>query len=313
MKVDTWPSHSRRKRDPRQGRGVATRYHPDSPKSGALVVRPKSRTVQITGGLPGPTTSDESPSPVGSGVNSLPRNIEAAFSRVRLLLSLPAGYWSPSTPPAMSRDGRSIANGSYTPMVCGSAFKEGTAGWTRSSNLSTDARFSIRAETQQSRWKWDWLAACVARAAVPSGASTGAYEAIELRDGDKSRYGGKGVLKAVTNVNETIAEEVVGMDSIDQRAIDLMMIELDGTPNKGKSRRQCDAGSFAGGRPCGGGIGRSAALSLSRRTAGAHLAGADDEHSQRRQARPGSSVDMQEFMVMPIGAETYRRRSALGY
>src|SRR6478735_3245889 len=55
----------------RQGRGVATRYHPDSPKSGALVVRPKSRTVQITGGLPGPTTSDESPSPVCSGVNSL--------------------------------------------------------------------------------------------------------------------------------------------------------------------------------------------------------------------------------------------------
>ena len=72
----------------------------------------------------------------------------------------------------------------------------------------------------------------VARAAVPSGASTGAYEAIELRDGDKTRFGGKGVSKAVTNVNETIAEEVVGMDSIDQRAIDLMMIELEALPTK---------------------------------------------------------------------------------
>jgi enolase len=72
----------------------------------------------------------------------------------------------------------------------------------------------------------------VARAAVPSGASTGAYEAIELRDGDKGRYGGKGVLKAVTNVNETIAEEIIGMDAIDQRAIDHMLIELDGSKNK---------------------------------------------------------------------------------
>ena len=70
------------------------------------------------------------------------------------------------------------------------------------------------------------------RAAVPSGASTGVHEALELRDGDKSRYGGKGVLKAVENVNEKIAEELFGMDALDQVAIDQAMLALDGTPNK---------------------------------------------------------------------------------
>ncbi len=72
------------------------------------------------------------------------------------------------------------------------------------------------------------------RAAVPSGASTGAHEAVELRDGDKSRYGGKGVLKAVENVNDVIAEELIGWDALDQVGIDSAMIELDGTANKGK-------------------------------------------------------------------------------
>ena len=72
------------------------------------------------------------------------------------------------------------------------------------------------------------------RAIVPSGASTGAHEAVELRDGDKSRYLGKGVLKAVENVNEIIAPEVIGMDALDQVGIDKLMITLDGTPNKGK-------------------------------------------------------------------------------
>src|SRR5699024_6445622 len=71
-------------------------------------------------------------------------------------------------------------------------------------------------------------------AIVPSGASTGAYEAVELRDGDSSRYLGKGVLKAVGNVNETIAPELIGWDATDQLGIDQKMIELDGTPNKGK-------------------------------------------------------------------------------
>src|SRR5690554_403563 len=72
------------------------------------------------------------------------------------------------------------------------------------------------------------------RAAVPSGASTGVHEAVELRDGDKSRYLGKGVLKAVDNVNNIIAPELEGMDSLDQVAIDRAMIALDGTPNKAK-------------------------------------------------------------------------------
>ena len=72
------------------------------------------------------------------------------------------------------------------------------------------------------------------RAAVPSGASTGAHEAVELRDGDKGRYGGKGVGKAVAAVNDELAERVVGLDAHDQVAIDRAMIELDGTPNKGR-------------------------------------------------------------------------------
>lgn len=72
------------------------------------------------------------------------------------------------------------------------------------------------------------------RAIVPSGASTGAYEAVELRDGDKSRYLGKGVLKAVENVNDIIAPEIIGMNALDQVGIDKRMIELDGTPNKSK-------------------------------------------------------------------------------
>jgi len=72
------------------------------------------------------------------------------------------------------------------------------------------------------------------RAAVPSGASTGVHEALELRDGDQARYGGKGVSQAVANVNNAIAEEVVGMDARDQRDIDALMLELDGTPNKSK-------------------------------------------------------------------------------
>ena len=73
-----------------------------------------------------------------------------------------------------------------------------------------------------------------ATAMVPSGASTGAHEAVELRDGDKKRYRGKGVLKAIANVNETIAPAVKGRDASDQRALDTLLIELDGTPNKAK-------------------------------------------------------------------------------
>src|SRR5436309_453807 len=74
----------------------------------------------------------------------------------------------------------------------------------------------------------------VGRAAVPSGASTGAHEAVELRDGDASRYAGRGVLAAVRNVEEEIGPEIEGMDALDQRALDQALIDLDGTPNKGR-------------------------------------------------------------------------------
>ena len=103
------------------------------------------------------------------------------------------------------------------------------------------------------------------RAAVPSGASTGAHEAVELRDGDKSRWGGKGVSKAVEAVNGEIAEAVVGLEAEDQAAIDAELIELDGTENKGR----LGANAILGGQP-GGGQGRGrcarpAALPLRRR------------------------------------------------
>ena len=108
------------------------------------------------------------------------------------------------------------------------------------------------------------------RAAVPSGASTGAFEAVELRDGDKSRYLGKGTLDAVTHVNTEIADVLVGMEAEDQRAIDELMIATDGTENKGK-------------------LGANAILGASLATAkaaaeSAELANTHDEHSQRWRA-----------------------------
>ena len=87
----------------------------------------------------------------------------------------------------------------------------------------------------------------VGRAAVPSGASTGAHEALELRDGDKNRYGGKGVLKAVQNVNTVIADELVGWDALEQETIDALLIGLDGTPNKGGLGANAEYGGYTGG------------------------------------------------------------------
>lgn len=144
----------------------------------------------------------------------------------------------------------------------------------------------------------------VGRAAVPSGASTGAFEAVELRDGDKSRYLGKGVLNAVDNVNEEIAGEVIGMDALDQIEIDRLMIDLDGTSNKGK-------------------LGANAMLGVSLATAKAaanaleiplfrYLGGVNAKElpvpmmnilNGGRHA--DNSVDLQEFMVMPVGAGSF--------
>jgi enolase len=144
----------------------------------------------------------------------------------------------------------------------------------------------------------------VGRAAVPSGASTGAHEAVELRDGDTARYGGKGVLTAVRNVTERIGPELLGLDATDQAGIDALLIELDGTPNKGE-------------------LGANAILGVSLATAHAAAAAYDlplyrylggvgarvlpvpmfnilngGKHAQ-------DSTDFQEFMVMPVGVETY--------
>jgi enolase len=151
----------------------------------------------------------------------------------------------------------------------------------------------------------------VGRAIVPSGASTGAYEAVELRDGDASRYLGKGVLKAVNNVNESIAPEIIGWDALDQVGIDQKMIELDGTANKAN-------------------LGANAILAVSMAVARAaaealeiplyvYLGGFNaktlpvpmmniingGEHAD-------NNVDVQEFMVIPVGAESFKEALRTG-
>jgi len=149
------------------------------------------------------------------------------------------------------------------------------------------------------------------RAAVPSGASTGAYEAVELRDGDKSRYLGKGVLNAVKNVNEVIAPELVGMEACDQVAVDRAMIELDGTPNKAK-------------------LGANAILGVS--LAVAHAAAQEQGVPLYRYVgginarvlpvpmmnilnggkHADNNVDMQEFMIFPVGAKSFAESLRMG-
>src|SRR6266571_4558504 len=149
------------------------------------------------------------------------------------------------------------------------------------------------------------------RAAVPSGASTGEHEAVELRDDDPKRYGGKGVLKAVANVNDVIARELKGMDALDQREIDRKLIELDGTPNKSN-------------------LGANALLSVS-------MANARADANNRKQplyrylggggantlpvpmmniinggAHADNNVDFQEFMIVPIGANRFSEALRMG-
>ena len=142
------------------------------------------------------------------------------------------------------------------------------------------------------------------RAAVPSGASTGIYEACELRDGDKARYVGKGVLKAVANVNEKIGPELVGMDSTMQRDIDQLMIELDGTENKsslganailGVSLAVAKAAAIASGLPLYRYIGGTNAKQLPVPMANIINGG---KHADNK-------IDFQEFMVMPVGAKSW--------
>ena len=145
----------------------------------------------------------------------------------------------------------------------------------------------------------------VGRAAVPSGASTGMYEACEKRDGDKSRYGGKGVLTAVENVNGEIAEAMVGLNALDQVSLDRMLIEIDGTPNKTRLGANAILGASLA---CAKAAAEATGMSLYNYIGGANaktlpvpmmnvLNGG--QHAQ------GSNVDIQEFMIMPVGAKSF--------
>lgn len=149
------------------------------------------------------------------------------------------------------------------------------------------------------------------RAIVPSGASTGEYEAVELRDGDKSRYLGKGVQKAVNNVNNIIGEALIGMDVTDQVGIDRTMIELDGTENKGKLGANAILGvSMAAAHAAAESVG----LPLYR-----YLGGFNAKQLPTPMmniinggSHADNNVDFQEFMIMPVGAPTFKEAIRMG-
>ena len=145
----------------------------------------------------------------------------------------------------------------------------------------------------------------VGRAAVPSGASTGIYEACELRDGDKSRYMGKGVLTAVKNVNTEIAECLVGMNVLDQTAIDKALIELDGTPNKTKLGANAILGASLA---CAKAAAESLGTSLYNYIGGvnAKVLPVPMMNILNGGAHATNNVEIQEFMIMPVGAPSFR-------
>ena len=163
-----------------------------------------------------------------------------------------------------------------------------------------DSRGNPTVEVEVSLFDGSW-----GRVIVPSGASTGVHEALEMRDGDKSRFGGKGVLKAVENVNSELAELFLGWDAIEQRAIDLTMIEVDGTENKSRFGANAILGvSMA--------VAKAAANSLQiplyRYIGGvsAHLLPVPMLNILNGGAHTGwQSTDAQEFMIMPLGAESF--------
>ena len=142
------------------------------------------------------------------------------------------------------------------------------------------------------------------RAAVPSGASTGAHEAVELRDGDSARYLGKGVTKAVQAVNGEIAEQIIGLDAEDQREVDMAMLELDGTSNKGRIGANAILGTSLA-------VAKAAAdasdLPLYKYLGGpnAHLLPVPMMNILNGGSHADSNVDIQEFMIAPIGAATF--------
>ena len=142
------------------------------------------------------------------------------------------------------------------------------------------------------------------RAIVPSGASTGEHEAVELRDGDKSHYMGKGVLQAVANVETVIAPEIEGMDASNQRLIDKTMIELDGTPNKGKLGANA---ILAVSMACARAAAMTLEVPLYRYLGGinASILPTPMLNVLNGGAHADSNVDFQEFMIMPVGAERF--------
>ncbi len=149
------------------------------------------------------------------------------------------------------------------------------------------------------------------RAAVPSGASTGSHEAVELRDGDRNYYGGKGVLSAVNNVNETIGPELEGRDATDQVLVDQVMIDLDGTPNKGKLGANAILGvSMAVAKAAAEALG----LPLFRYLGGvsARTLPIPQMNILNGGKHADSNVDFQEFMVMPVGAQGFNEALRMG-
>lgn len=149
------------------------------------------------------------------------------------------------------------------------------------------------------------------RAAVPSGASTGEHEAVELRDGDKNRYLGKGVLKAVKNVNDVIGDAVIGLDATDQTLVDSIMIELDGTPNKSKLGANAILGvSMAVARAASEAVG----LPLYQYLGGinAKVMPVPMMNILNGGSHADNSVDLQEFMIAPAGAEDFREALRMG-
>ena len=151
----------------------------------------------------------------------------------------------------------------------------------------------------------------IGRAAVPSGASTGTHEAVELRDGDKSRYLGKGVLEAVNNVNTTISDVLHGLDVFEQRLIDKLMIDVDGTPNKGKLGANAILGvSLAVAKAAA----RESNQPLYRYIGGvnAHIMPVPMMNILNGGEHADNSIDFQEFMVMPVGAESFKEGLRMG-
>lgn len=149
------------------------------------------------------------------------------------------------------------------------------------------------------------------RAAVPSGASTGAYEAVELRDGDKARYNGKGVLTAVSNVNTEIADTLFGLDAENQRGIDQILIELDGTENKGRLGANAMLGvSMAVAKAAA----HSQATPLYRYVGGAnaHVLPVPLMNIVNGGAHADNPIDVQEFMIMPVGADRFSEALRMG-